>query len=252
RTNPAIMLNIAYDFHRDWPVIPTIGAGVGAAFTTADDLGDRTKFAYQAIAGLGYQLTDWVTAFADYRFFGTPEIDGRAANRTLSFNNFNHSVVVGLRFKLFDPLTDRGLATDEPTGLRPIAGPVVEKEVRAAKEAAESPIATMPTSYLVFFEVNDTALSGEADATVLTAAESLRRGQHSKAVLTGHTDSAGSAAYNERLARQRAQSVKNRLIELGVSPEQIELRVQGEAEPLVPASGNRPEPRNRRVEINLI
>ncbi|MFM5840969.1 OmpA family protein [Aeromonas rivipollensis] len=69
-----------------------------------------------------------------------------------------------------------------------------------------------------------------------------------KAKVVGHTDSVGSALYNQNLSERRAQSVVNKLIELGVTPTQLEWF---EFQPV--ADNNTAEGRaaNRRVEITI-
>ncbi|WP_165586955.1 OmpA family protein [Pseudaestuariivita atlantica] len=67
-------------------------------------------------------------------------------------------------------------------------------------------------------------------------------------LLVGHTDSLGSATYNESLSARRARAVKLYLEGVaGVSPTRLGTSGMGESEPL---SGLAPDdPRNRRVEI---
>ncbi|MEO8739316.1 MAG: OmpA family protein [Casimicrobiaceae bacterium] len=68
-------------------------------------------------------------------------------------------------------------------------------------------------------------------------------------VVVGHTDSVGSATFNDNLARQRAETVRSDLIRRGIAPENIVAYGRGSREPLVPAPAGVAEPRNRRVEI---
>ncbi|HHJ39691.1 MAG: cell envelope biogenesis protein OmpA [Methylothermaceae bacteria B42] len=69
--------------------------------------------------------------------------------------------------------------------------------------------------------------------------------------VTGHTDSTGSAEYNQRLSEQRAQSVAQYLMAQGVAPNRVIARGMGESMPI--ASNATPEGRaqNRRVEIRI-
>ncbi|EEZ01435.1 outer membrane protein A precursor [Vibrio sp. RC586] len=72
-----------------------------------------------------------------------------------------------------------------------------------------------------------------------------------QAKVVGHTDSTGSALYNQNISEHRAQAVVNKLIELGVTPTQLEWRGEGEFQPV--ADNNTAEGRaaNRRVEITI-
>ena len=67
----------------------------------------------------------------------------------------------------------------------------------------------------------------------------------------GHTDSVGSLADNDRLSIERAETVRQLLIETGIAPSMITIAGRGEREPAVPTADEVPLPQNRRVEINL-
>jgi len=70
-------------------------------------------------------------------------------------------------------------------------------------------------------------------------------------VVSGHADRAGPEPYNERLSRQRAESVRKKLIEAGVPVQLITATSHGERRPLVETENGVREPLNRRVEITL-
>jgi outer membrane protein OmpA-like peptidoglycan-associated protein len=67
----------------------------------------------------------------------------------------------------------------------------------------------------------------------------------------GHTDSIGSDEYNQQLSEHRAGSVRDYLVQQGITPQSIEAHGFGKTEPI--ASNDTPEGRqqNRRVELIL-
>jgi len=67
----------------------------------------------------------------------------------------------------------------------------------------------------------------------------------------GHTDSLGDADNNLEISKERADFVRNYLIENGVASEQIEFTGVGEAEPIANNDTEEGRAINRRVEINL-
>ena len=67
----------------------------------------------------------------------------------------------------------------------------------------------------------------------------------------GHTDSRGSTARNLTLSKQRAGTVADRLIELGISKEKITIAGFGPAQPIDAAPNQDAYRLNRRVEIWL-
>ena len=66
-----------------------------------------------------------------------------------------------------------------------------------------------------------------------------------------HTDTTGSAAYNQGLSERRAADVRKALIARGISSNIITSSGLGETSPLVPTGDNVKEQLNRRCEIDL-
>ena len=70
--------------------------------------------------------------------------------------------------------------------------------------------------------------------------------------IEGHTDSIGSDSYNMELSLKRAQSTKEKLIELGLEEERIvSVSGKGEEEPIATNQTNEGRAKNRRVEFHL-
>jgi iron complex outermembrane receptor protein len=109
--------------------------------------------------------------------------------------------------------------------------------------------ATMPKSYLVFFDFNKSDLTPQAATIVDTAAKNAVTGKVTKLDVTGHTDTVGSDAYNMRLSRRRAESVAAELEKQGVPSSEIAIYAKGKRDLLVPTADGVKEPQNRRVQI---
>lgn len=67
--------------------------------------------------------------------------------------------------------------------------------------------------------------------------------------VVGHADDRGTSDYNLALSRRRAEVVAERLMRLGVAPERLRLRGEGDRRPLVRASSEVGRTLNRRVEV---
>lgn len=102
-TSYALMSNLVYDlqFHPKWQ--PYLGAGIGAAYIEAGSL-DDTVFAYQALAGIGYNVTDNGTITLGYRYFATQDpsfgesfADGTSASLDTSYKT--HNIELGYRHR---------------------------------------------------------------------------------------------------------------------------------------------------------
>ncbi|MDO4694284.1 MAG: OmpA family protein [Eikenella sp.] len=106
----------------------------------------------------------------------------------------------------------------------------------------------------VLFDFDKAELKSEADAELQKIADVIRQKGKGVILITGHTDGKGSDAYNLRLSRARAESVKNWLIAQGLQ-QNYQTEGKGAANPVAPnthADGSdNPEGRakNRRVEI---
>jgi len=109
-------------------------------------------------------------------------------------------------------------------------------------------VITVPAE--VMFRFGSARLLPRAKEKLDDLAAALNRlGTEQTFVIEGHTDSRGSAEFNRRLSKRRADSVRAYLIEQGVSRDRIIARGRGEDDPV--ASNTDPEGRanNRRVEI---
>ncbi len=70
--------------------------------------------------------------------------------------------------------------------------------------------------------------------------------------VTGHTDSIGSDAVNQRLSEQRASSVGNYLIGQGLVRERFEIVGMGKSYPIASNDTESGRAQNRRVEIRVL
>jgi OmpA-OmpF porin, OOP family len=68
---------------------------------------------------------------------------------------------------------------------------------------------------------------------------------------TGHTDSVGSADYNQKLSERRAQAVKAYLVSKGVDPAMITTAGKGGSEPAASNKTGAGRAGNRRTEIEF-
>jgi iron complex outermembrane receptor protein len=112
-----------------------------------------------------------------------------------------------------------------------------------------APMAAVAKSYQVFFDFNKSDLTAEAVKVVDQAAMNAGPAKATQIVVTGHTDTVGSDAYNMRLSRRRAESVAAELEAKGIPSSEIEIVAKGKKDLLVPTKDGVREPQNRRVQI---
>lgn len=116
----------------------------------------------------------------------------------------------------------------------------------AAALAAQPPA---PKSYLLYFDTGASTLDDAARRALAEALADIAARPLARVSVIGHTDRAGGAGVNARLALERAQQVRQILEGDGVPAAAITAVSHGENDLLVPTADGVSEPRNRRVEI---
>ena len=138
----------------------------------------------------------------------------------------------------------------QPEATAPAAEPGGAAAAGPAGSASDpAPDSPAGLSLAVPFDTNSAQLLPASGAVLgeLVAALLSPELQNARFVIEGHTDARGSAAANLRLSQQRAESVREFLIALGVPPSRLSAVGKGSTEPLDPA---RPEAaENRRVRV---
>ena len=81
------------------------------------------------------------------------------------------------------------------------------------------------------------------------AAEVLRRNPDLHVEIQGHTDSRGSAPYNQKLSERRAGSVRDYFVRKGIAPERLSSAGYGLTIPVAPNTTADGRAMNRRVEL---
>ena len=98
----------------------------------------------------------------------------------------------------------------------------------------------------VFFATNESVLTTAARETLRKQAAWLRKNSKITVVLEGHADERGTREYNLALGEKRAQSVKNYLINLGISSDRVSTISYGKERPAVVGSNDGAWAQNRR------
>ena len=108
------------------------------------------------------------------------------------------------------------------------------------------------TETLVYFATDSDELTQSAQQTLAESYKTMTMQEKSGEILViGHADERASEAYNDDLSKRRALAVKNYLVDLGIAPEQLQLRYFGEREPVDNRGDAKAWARNRRVSISL-
>ena len=101
----------------------------------------------------------------------------------------------------------------------------------------------------VLFDTDRAELKSGGTRNLQKLATFLKANPLRKVMIEGFTDSTGTQAHNEDLSNQRASSVRNALMGMGVSLDSIGARGFGEAYPVASNDNAAGRQLNRRVEI---
>lgn len=133
--------------------------------------------------------------------------------------------------------------------------PVVDKadpsRVEAENKALFELMPPPPQRFTLYFEANETALTAASQRVLNEALAAAQARSGGEIVVTGHTDTVGTVAHNDELSRVRASLVRQIFMDKGFQPDHVEAVGRGERELAVQTGDEVPEPRNRRVTIEV-
>lgn len=106
----------------------------------------------------------------------------------------------------------------------------------------------------VYFETNKATLLPESESRLNEAGQALEKFGDLRVEVQGHTDSRGTAAYNQRLSQARAESVRDYLLaHFHLASDNLTARGYGETELVVsPEKSDEDYARNRRVVLKVL
>jgi len=108
-------------------------------------------------------------------------------------------------------------------------------------------IVTMPQDIL--FATDSATLRPDLQSDLRVLASSLQRYPDTRVSVVGHTDSTGTAAYNQTLSERRASSVAAILRDSGVPAWRVTAVGRGQTQPVASNATAEGRQQNRRVEI---
>lgn len=104
----------------------------------------------------------------------------------------------------------------------------------------------------ITFGYNSTLVKGEENLTIVrNAGDYMRRYPNTYVFVEGHCDERGTEAYNLALGSNRANAVRNLLINEGVSPDNIFTISYGRERPIIQGHDEESWTQNRRAEFKV-
>jgi outer membrane protein OmpA-like peptidoglycan-associated protein len=103
----------------------------------------------------------------------------------------------------------------------------------------------------VNFKFDSSAIGTGSEAILDQAIKSLNESSSVDVRITGHTDSTGSDAYNQRLSERRAAAVRDYLIAHGIPAARLTIEGRGEGQPAQSNATAEGRYENRRIEFHV-
>ncbi|PST84011.1 hypothetical protein C7T94_04540 [Pedobacter yulinensis] len=104
----------------------------------------------------------------------------------------------------------------------------------------------------ILFDFDKSTLKDNAKTNIQSLASSLNKYPGTDIRIIGHTDSIGSASYNQSLSERRAAAVKSYAVSQGVPSSRLQTIGKGKTEPIADNSSENGRAQNRRVEVVII
>ncbi|HEX7366419.1 MAG TPA: OmpA family protein [Pelobium sp.] len=147
------------------------------------------------------------------------------------------------------PNTPKNVAVDGAGCPLPVSTTIVQKPITYVITDEDKKVVADAIKNLEF-DLNKATIRPSSYATLDKVAD-LISSKNLSLKLAGHTDSQGSDAYNMKLSKERAESVKAYLVSKGVNASRIEATGYGETQPIDTNATEKGRQNNRRVEFTL-
>lgn len=249
------MVNALFDIGGNDGIGFSAGGGVGYAIYDADLTANPAgpgividkdgSLAYQALAQVRVPVSENVDLGVKYRYFVIDKLRLVNSQSQIYSDDFEtHSVLATLTFNF----GGRSQPEPEPAYTPPpaVTPPPPPPPARPAQPAA---IPCNKGPYIVFFEWDRSDITPEAATILDNAVSAYQNCGMASVMLAGHTDTSGSATYNESLANRRNMSVRSYLAGRGIPDNRVTAQGFGETQLRVPTADGVRELQNRRVEV---
>jgi OmpA-OmpF porin, OOP family len=180
-----------------------------------------------------------------YKFFENKPISFMAKNRSTQSDD----VIIDPQELIQNGLYDFSIELIlYPDTLRPHPSPkTIENNQNRAEENFKSTILNN-----IYFERSKPTVLPESYPAIEKLAATLQRNPNVYISIIGHTDNVGDETDLKILSEQRAQSIRQLLVENGIASERITYFGYGGSRPIAPNDTEENKSKNRRVEIKIV
>ena len=148
------------------------------------------------------------------------------------------------------PDTDGDGVLDKDDQCPEVAGTVANKGCPEVTEEVQKQLNDYARTIL--FDTGKSSIKAESTSVMVDIIQILNEYPTAKFTVEGHTDSVGSDKLNQKLSEERANSVRDFLIDKGIDSSRLSAIGYGEEKPIATNNTRAGRAQNRRVEINLV
>ena len=139
----------------------------------------------------------------------------------------------------------------EAAGKTAAATPAETPRARATAPAPTEPMDGEVVHTDIYFDFKSTRLRADAVKVLLDKAALLERTSTWAVLVQGYADTQGPVEFNKRLAQQRAEAVRQFLVELGVPETSVKVVTIGQEGALCDEPNRECQQLNRRVHLEI-
>jgi OOP family OmpA-OmpF porin len=120
-----------------------------------------------------------------------------------------------------------------------------------APEGCQTRFSVISAAQAIYFKTRSAELDTASEPLLDSVADIAKRCGAVRIEVTGHTDSVGLKAANQRLSEERARSVVSYLVQRGVVALRIDSAGYGDTRPIAPHDSETNRAKNRRIEFRV-
>ena len=194
------------------------GAGANAANTGIEPLeylwdGTKTRLAARLGANVDFKVSDRVKLGVE---LSANTLNDHFNSKKAGNPDFYFNALVGVKVALGDTYKTKVIPAPKP--VEKIIERIIEKPVPAPTPKVEEKVVEENFRRDIFFPIGNSAIAKSQTTKIAEIVEYMKENPDAKMSVTGYADKGtGSAAFNDKIAARRAQTVINTLVNKGIN-----------------------------------
>jgi len=258
-----LMLNGVYSFDKLDTITPFAKAGAGMEYFTTNKAGNEDRPFFDVGLGLKAAITEQFALKLETVYMLKHDFNhaGSADSNLVTLFGINYAFGATTQNKVYhetykeEPLQTQ-VKVKETVQKRVIPPveiiPIVNNEKPLQKNKFENQKDAASVDLHIKFKYKSTDVAKDSLTTVQEYADFLKEHSEYSAKIIGYSDSIGSAKYNKKLSKKRADAVVKLLVKDGVKASQLIAVGMGETNPIADNATEDGRAQNRRIEAKLI